>query len=176
MAFSEVNIFPWMLDIPCSFRVQTIIDFNFCLQATAGEESGVNLTSSGGFAVIATLWMGMADIDVTKIATPIPGILSWRRSSSDVEIKGLEGFSDWMIFSLGLEPEAPSPLRIFWSVKRSLFLLSFLQTGYMAKRRTHWTTTLGSAEWTFSLKKGIDQGTTAESLSHSVCIPDEVKA
>ena len=67
---------PLDLDIPCSFRVQTIIDFNFCLQATAGEESGVNLTSSGGFAVIATLWMGMADIDVTKIATPIPGILS----------------------------------------------------------------------------------------------------
>jgi len=60
MAFSEVNTFPWMLDIPCLIGVQTIIDFNFCLQATTGEDSRVNLTSSRAFAIIATLWMGTA--------------------------------------------------------------------------------------------------------------------
>ena len=51
MIFLEVNPFPWMLDMPCSFEVQTIIDFNFCLHTAAGENSGVNLTSSGAFAV-----------------------------------------------------------------------------------------------------------------------------
>ena len=55
MDFSEANTFPWMLNIPCSFGVQTTIDFNFCRQAAASEGSGVNLTSSGVFAVIATL-------------------------------------------------------------------------------------------------------------------------
>jgi len=76
MIFLEVNPFPWMLDMPCSFEVQTIIDFNFCLHAAAGENSGVNLTSFGAFAVIATLWIGIAGIGVTKRATPIPWILS----------------------------------------------------------------------------------------------------
>jgi len=76
MAFLEVNTFHWILDIPYSIGVQTIIDFSFCLQATVGEYSGVNLTSSGAFAGIATLWMGMAEIGVTKMAAPIPGILS----------------------------------------------------------------------------------------------------
>ena len=33
MAFSEVNIFPWTLDIPYSFGVQIIIDFSFYVQA-----------------------------------------------------------------------------------------------------------------------------------------------
>ena len=54
MAFSTVNTFPWMLDIRYSFRVQTTIDFSFCLQVVADEGSGVNLTSSEAFAIIAT--------------------------------------------------------------------------------------------------------------------------
>ena len=56
------------------------------------------------------------------MAAPIPRILSRGRSSSDAEIKGLEGFWKRMILSLGLEPKAPSSLRIFWSVELSLFL------------------------------------------------------
>jgi len=64
----------------------------------------------------------MAEIGVTEMAAPIPGILSWGRSSSDAKIKGLEGFWERIIFSLGLEPEAPSSLRIFWSLELSLFL------------------------------------------------------
>jgi len=64
----------------------------------------------------------MEKIGVTEMATPIPGILSRGRSSFDAEIKGLEGFWDQMIFSLGLEQEASSPLQIFWSVRLSLFL------------------------------------------------------
>ena len=64
----------------------------------------------------------MEKIGVTEMATPIPGILSRGRSSFDAEIKGLEGFGERMIFSLGLELEAPSSLRIFWSVELSLFL------------------------------------------------------
>ena len=76
MIFLEDNPFAWMLDIPCSFGVQTIIDFNFCLHTAAGENSGVNLTSFGAFAVMATLWMGITGIGVTERATPIPGILS----------------------------------------------------------------------------------------------------
>jgi len=76
MTFLEVNPFPWMLDITCSFGVQIIIDFSFCLHAAAGENSGVNLTSFGAFAIIKTLRMGIAEIGVTERATPIPGILS----------------------------------------------------------------------------------------------------
>jgi len=65
-----------MLDIPCSYGVQTTIDFSFCLHVAMGEALGVNPISSEAFAVIATLWMGMAKIGVTEMATPIPGILS----------------------------------------------------------------------------------------------------
>jgi len=36
--------------------------------------------------------MGMAEIGVTAMASPITGILAKGRSSSDAEIKGLEGF------------------------------------------------------------------------------------
>ena len=44
-------------------------------EAAAGEDSGVNLTSSGAFAVIATPWMGMAEIGVTEMGAPIPGMM-----------------------------------------------------------------------------------------------------
>ena len=55
--------------------MQTTIDFNFCLHAITGEGLGVSLTSSGAFAGIATLWMGMAEISVAEMAALIPGIL-----------------------------------------------------------------------------------------------------
>jgi len=42
-------------------------------------------------------------------------------SSSDAEIKGIEGFWGRMIISLGFELEAPSSLQVFWSVELSLF-------------------------------------------------------
>ena len=40
------------------------INFSFRLQAVAAEGSGVSLTSSGAFAVKATLWMEIAEIGV----------------------------------------------------------------------------------------------------------------
>ena len=190
MAFSEVNTFPWILHIPCSLEVQTIIDFSFCIQAAAGKGSGVNLTSSRAFVVITTIWMGMAGISVIEMQAPIPGILSWGRSSSNVEIKGLERFREQMIFNLGLEPEAHtyqtlfirqhlflgSSLRIFWSVELSLFLFELPPDWVHDKAKN----TLDHHSWrcwvNFISKERHWPGTTLGSLSHSTHIPHEVEA
>jgi len=65
---------PWMLDIRCSFGVQTIIDFSFCLQAAAGEDSGVNLI--WGLCRRSNTLDRNARDRVTEMGAPIPGILS----------------------------------------------------------------------------------------------------
>lgn len=52
----------------------------------------MNLISSGDFAGITTIWMGIVEIKVTDMVATIPRMLVCGRSSSIARIRGLEGF------------------------------------------------------------------------------------
>ena len=53
--FTWSNLLPRTLDMPCSSRRQTMVDFSFRLHAVTGKDSEVSLTSLEASGAIGTL-------------------------------------------------------------------------------------------------------------------------